>query len=141
MLKAGVFVAFGIMIHNFPEGIATFVATLKNIRFGLAIAVAIGLHNIAEGLAVSVPIYAATKSRYKAFWWSFLSSLAEPIGAVIAGLLLLPFLNPTVFAWAFDELMPLSRSCGGSEHIPIVGVLCGMLLMIFSLWLLQVVNI
>lgn len=153
VLKTGLFVAVGIAIHNFPEGMAVFVGTLKDVKFGLAIAVAIGIHNIAEGIAVSVPVFAATKSFKKAFWWSFLSGIAEPIGAVVAGIILYPFLTPVVLGWSFaavagimiyisfDELMPLSRSCGGTEHVPIVGVLLGMITMIFSLWLLRFFNL
>ena len=80
LLKTGLLVALGIGIHNFPEGMATFAGTLQDVRLGVAIAVAIAIHNIPEGLAVSAPVYAATGSRSKAFLWSFLSGVAEPVG-------------------------------------------------------------
>ncbi|MCU0822305.1 MAG: zinc transporter ZupT, partial [Spirochaetes bacterium] len=80
--RMGLFSALAIAIHNFPEGLATFMAALHDPAIGISIAIAIAIHNIPEGIAVSVPIYYATKSKKKAFWLSFLSGLAEPIGAV-----------------------------------------------------------
>jgi len=148
LLRAGLLVALGIGIHNFPEGMATFAGTLQDVRLGGAIAVAIAVHNIPEGIAVSAPVYAATHSRSKAFLWSFLSGVAEPVGAAIAAVILLPFLTPTVLGWilaavsgimvfiSLDELIPLSRSFG-REHLPIVGVIVGMVVMVFSLWMLK----
>jgi zinc transporter, ZIP family len=147
LYRTGFFVALGITIHNFPEGLAVFVGSLTNVKIGIAIAVAIGLHNIPEGIAVSVPIYTATKSRRKAFLWSALSGLAEPLGALIAALFLLPFLNANVVGYvlaavagimvfiSIDELLPISRSYG-EEHLSIVGIMAGMIVMAFSLWLM-----
>ncbi len=148
LLKAGLFVALGIGIHNFPEGMVTFVGTLKDLRLGIAIAIAIAIHNIPEGLAISAPVYAATKSRKKAFWLSFFSGVTEPLGAGIAALFLFPILTPTVLGWvlafvagimiyiSFDELIPLSHSFG-EEHFPILGLITGMFVMAVSLWLLR----
>ena len=142
--KASIFVALGIAIHNFPEGIVTFAGTMKDIDVGITLAIAIALHNIPEGIAVSVPVYAATGSARKAFLWSFLSGISEPIGALIAGIILMPFLNETVIGWmlsavggfmvfiAFDELLPVSQSYK-KEHISIIGVMVGMFLMSLSL--------
>ena len=147
LMRTGLLVAFGIAIHNFPEGMATFAGALEDMRLGIAIALAIALHNIPEGLAVSTPIYAATGSRAKAFMWSFLSGVSEPAGAALAALVLMPFLSPTVLAWvlagvagvmvciSIDELVPTAKSFG-SEHTPIVGAIFGMLVMAASLWLL-----
>jgi ZIP family zinc transporter len=148
LLKTGLLVALGIGIHNFPEGMATFAGTLQDLSVGVAIAVAIAIHNIPEGLAVSAPIFAATGSRRTAFLWSFLSGLAEPAGAVVAALVLLPFLNDLVLGAmlavvagimvfiALDELVPVARSFG-EEHVSIVGVVIGMAVMAASLWILQ----
>jgi ZIP family zinc transporter len=148
LLRTGLFVALGIGIHNFPEGMATFAGTLKNVGLGTSIAIAIAIHNIPEGLAVSAPVYAATRSRSKAFLWSFLSGLAEPMGAGIAAIFLIPILTPTLLGWilaavagimvfiSFDELVPASRSFG-HEHISIVGVIIGMAVMSLSLWMLK----
>ena len=124
LLKTGLFVALGIGIHNFPEGMAAFAGALEDPALGIAIAVAIAIHNIPEGLAVSAPVYAATGSRGKAFLWSFLSGLAEPIGAGLAALVLMPFLSEMVLGFvlasvagimvfiSLDELMPVARSFG-----------------------------
>lgn len=148
LMRIGLLVAFGIGIHNFPEGMATFAGALGNVRVGVAIAIAIAIHNIPEGLSVSAPIYAATGSRGKAFLWSFLSGVSEPIGAALAALILLPFLTETVLGWllavvagimvalSLDELVPAAKSFG-SEHAPIIGVITGMAVMAFSLWILN----
>jgi len=148
LARTGMLVALGIGIHNFPEGMATFVGTLQEVETGIAIAVAIAIHNIPEGLAVSAPIYAATGSRRKAFFWSFLSGVSEPVGALVAGAVLAPFLTPVVFgcvlaavagimvAISLDELIPAAKSFG-SEHMPIVGVIAGMAVMAVSLLLLK----
>jgi len=148
LLKTGLLVALGIGIHNFPEGMATFAATLQDVSLGAAIAVAVAIHNIPEGLAVSMPVYAATGSRRKAFLWSFLSGVAEPAGAAVAALVLLPFLNDAVLGLmlsavagimvfiSLDELVPAARSFG-QEHFSILGVVTGMAVMAASLWMLQ----
>jgi ZIP family zinc transporter len=148
LMRVGLLVAFGIGVHNFPEGMATFAGALGDVRVGVAIAVAIAIHNIPEGLAVSAPIYAATGSRGKAFFWSFLSGVSEPVGAALAALVLLPFLTPAVLGWvlaavagimvslAIDELVPAAKSFGG-EHTPILGTIVGMFIMALSLWLLK----
>ncbi len=147
LCRAGFFVAIGIAIHNFPEGLAVFAGTLSNIHIGIAIAIAIALHNIPEGIAVSVPVYAATRSRRKAFLWSALSGLAEPLGALVAAVFLLPFLKANVIGFvlaavagimvfiSIDELVPISRSYG-EEHLSIVGLMAGMIVMAASLWIL-----
>jgi ZIP family zinc transporter len=148
MLKTGLLVALGVAIHNFPEGIASLAGTLQNTRLGIAVAAAIAIHNMPEGLAISAPVFMATGSRGKAFVWSFLSGVAEPLGAALAALVLVPFLNATVLGYvlasvagvmvfiALDELVPAACSFG-EEHLPIVGAGAGMFIMALSLWLLQ----
>ena len=147
LLKAGLFVALGLGIHNFPEGMATFATSLSDPQLGIAIAIAIAFHNIPEGLAVSAPIYAATGSRSKAFWWSFFSGVAEPVGALLAAVVLMPFLNDAILGVllsavagimvfiSIDELLPVSRAYG-EEHLSIVGIFVGMVVMSLSLWML-----
>ncbi len=145
--RTGLVVALAIGIHNFPEGIATFVSALGDPGTGIAIAVAVAIHNIPEGIAVSVPMYAATGSKKKAFWMSFLSGLAEPTGALLAWLVLMPFLSPMLMNIVFaavagimvfislDELLPAAREYGES-HIPLYGLVTGMVVMAASLFLL-----
>lgn len=151
LLRTGPLVALGIGIHNFPEGMITFVGAMENIKVGVAIAVAVGIHNIPEGLAVSVPVFAATGSRKKAFLWSFLSGISEPIGAALAALILFPFLNRALLSVvlaavagimvfiSLDELVPSAREYG-KEHLSILGVILGMIVMAVSLWLLGVTS-
>ncbi len=146
--RMGLFTALAIAIHNFPEGLATFLATLDDPSLGIAIAVAIALHNIPEGISVSVPIYYATGSRRKAFTYSVLSGVAEPVGALLGYLLLLPFITPALMGALFggvagimvyislDELLPTSRAYG-KGHDSLYGLLAGMVVMALSLLLMQ----
>lgn len=145
--KTSLLVMLGIFIHNFPEGMATFVGTLKSVEMGILLAVAIAIHNIPEGIAVAVPIYTSTKSSKKAFFWSFISGVSEPLGALIAGLVLFPFINDFVLGAvlaivggfmvyiSLDELLPASRY-SGFEHLSIIGIIIGMIVMALSLALL-----
>ncbi len=144
--RMGLFTALAIGIHNFPEGLATFTAALTEPSLGVAIAVAIAIHNIPEGIAVSVPIYYATGSRKQAFKLSFLSGLAEPVGALVGYLILMPFFTPTIFGVLFagvagimvfislDELLPAAREYG-EHHMAIYGLIAGMMVMALSLLL------
>lgn len=145
--RTGMLVALGITIHNFPEGMATFVGAVENMNLGIAIAVAIAVHNIPEGIAISAPLYVGTGDRRKAFLWSFYSGLSEIAGALLAALVLAPLLTPVVLGVvlalvagimvviSIDELIPAANSFD-SEHSPIVGVIFGMFVMMMSLWLL-----
>jgi len=144
LMKMGSFTALAIAIHNLPEGLATFTAALTDPSLGIAIAVAIAIHNIPEGIAVSIPIYFATADKKKAFWYSFLSGLAEPVGALVGYLILMPFMSPTIFGVLFagvagimvfisiDELLPAAREYG-EHHLSIYGLVLGMIVMAVSL--------
>ena len=146
LMRMGLFTALAIGIHNFPEGLATFTAALTDPSLGIAMAVAIAIHNIPEGIAVSVPIYYATGNKRKAFWYSFTSGLAEPIGALIGFLILMPFMSPVVFGILFagvagimifislDELLPAAHEFG-EHHLSIYGLVAGMAVMAISLLL------
>jgi len=148
LFRTGLLVALGIGVHNLPEGMATLAGTLQDVSLGMAIALAIALHNIPEGLAVSMPIHAATGSRRMAFLFSFLAGIAEPVGAALAAVVLLPFLNGAVLGLllsavagimvfiSLDELVPVSRSFG-EAHLSIIGVLMGMAAMVLSLGLIM----
>ncbi len=146
LLKMGTFAALAIAIHNFPEGIATFTSALQDPSLGIAIAAAIAIHNIPEGIAVSVPVYYATGSKKKAFKLSFLSGLSEPIGAIVAYLILMPYLNDVMFGVIFaavagimvfislDELLPAAKKYD-EAHTSIYGLVAGMAVMALSLLL------
>ena len=145
-MRMGIFTALAIGIHNFPEGLATFVSALQDPGIAVPIVIAIAMHNIPEGIAVSAPIYHATGSKRKAFIYSFLSGLAEPIGALIGWLILMPFMNETIFGIifsgvagimvfiSFDELLPSAREYG-EHHLSIYGLIAGMIIMAISLLL------
>jgi len=146
LMRMGLFSALAIGIHNFPEGLATFIGALQDPALGVSIAVAIAIHNIPEGIAVSVPIYYATKNRKKAFLYSFSSGLAEPVGALIGYFLLINFFSDAIFGIVFaavagimvyislDELLPTAEEYG-EHHIAIGGLIAGMLIMAMSLLL------
>lgn len=145
--RMGLFSALAIAIHNFPEGLATFMAAVADPTLGVTIAIAIAIHNIPEGVAVSAPIYYATKSRKKAFWLSLLSGLAEPVGALIGYFLLRTWFNDLTFGFVFasvagimvyislDELLPTAEEYG-EHHVAITGVILGMAVMALSLVML-----
>lgn len=147
LLRIGLMTAFAVGIHNFPEGMATFTAALIDPSLGIAIAVAVAIHNIPEGVAVSVPVYFATGNKKKAFNAAFLSGLAEPVGAIIAWLILLPFLSEGLLGLVFamiagimvfismDELLPAAEEYG-QHHLSVYGLVAGMAVMAVSLMLL-----
>lgn len=146
LMRMGLFTALAIAIHNFPEGMATFFGALSDPGLGVAIALAIAIHNIPEGISVSVPIYYATGSKKKAFWYSFLSGISEVFGAILGYLVLRPYFSDAVYGAVFgsvagimvyislDELLPTAREYG-SGHNAIYGLIAGMAVMALSLLL------
>ena len=145
--RLGVFSAIAIAVHNFPEGLATFAVALQEPRLGVAIAVAIAIHNIPEGIAISAPIYCSPGSWRKAFRWSFISGLSEPLGALIGFLFLRAFFTGNVLGWmlsgvagimvyiSLDELLPTAEE-HGEHHLCIIGLTAGMAVMAGSILLL-----
>ena len=146
LLRAGMFTALAVAIHNFPEGFATFMSALRDPSLGVSIAIAIAIHNIPEGIAVSIPVFYATDSRKKAFLHSFLSGMSEPAGAIIGYLILARFMTETMFGIifaavagimvfiSFDQLLPTAREYG-EHHLSIYGLVSGMIVMAVSLML------
>jgi len=145
--RVGIVVALALVAHNFPEGIAAFTSAMSSgLSVAIPITIAIAIHNIPEGIAVSVPIYHATGSRRKAFWFSFLSGLSEPLGALVAYLFLMPFWSPFISGIvmaavagimvyiSLDELLPTAEKYG-EHHISISGLIAGMIVMALSLFL------
>ena len=147
LVKTSIFIIFGVFIHNFPEGMATFIGTLTHVQLGILLTLAIALHNIPEGIAVAVPIYAYTLNKKKAFKWSFISGMSEPLGAILTWLILFPFINDYVLNAmlgavggimvyiSLDELLPISRSMA-KEHYSIIGIIIGMFIMAISILIL-----
>ncbi len=142
--RCSTLLAIGITIHNFPEGIAVFFSSLANIKLGIAMTIAVALHNIPEGIAVAMPIFYSSNSKKRAFLYSFLSGIAEPIGAVVAWLFLSSVMNNTllniilaavagimVFI-SFEELLPYAYNTKNNKPI-VFGILLGMIIMAISL--------
>lgn len=145
-LKTGIFTATAIAIHNFPEGLATFIAALEQPGIAVGIAVAIAVHNIPEGIAVAIPLREATGSRWKAFAAATASGLAEPIGALVGFALLMPVMGPEALGFVFaavagvmvfislDKLLP-TAVVTGRHHAAVYGLIGGMAIMAISLLL------
>lgn len=140
----GIFTALALAIHNFPEGLATFMASMENVTLGVSIAAAVAVHNIPEGIAVALPVYHATSSKSKAFWYSALSGMAEPVGALLGFALFRSLLSDAAFGVMFslvagimvyislDELLPTAHEYGDGHRV-IWGVIGGMMVMALSL--------
>lgn len=149
LLRSGLLLAAVVGLHNLPEGLATFLATLREPSGGLVLALAIAIHNVPEGLAVAAPIYAATRSRARALWWTTLSGLAEPVGALLGYAVLRLFLPTTwidlslalvagmMIAVSFLELLPAARRYQARPLAPLIGFLLGAVVMVLSLLALR----
>lgn len=98
LYRVGVFSMLAIIMHNLPEGIITFITSSTNITLGITITIAILLHNITEGISIAVPVYASTESKSRAVGYTLISALAEPLGAVLAFLFLVPIITDNILA-------------------------------------------
>jgi ZIP family zinc transporter len=146
--RVGLMTAVAITAHNFPEGLATFFATLGNPAVGLPLALAIAIHNIPEGIAIAIPVYFATGNKGYALGASLASGLAEPVGAIIGFGLLSSFLNDAVFGAVFgviagvmvflaiDELLPAAKRYA-KGHETVYGLVSGMGVLAISLVLFK----
>ncbi|WP_068596186.1 zinc transporter ZupT [Vaginella massiliensis] len=146
LMRMGLLAALALGLHNFPEGLATFMGAMADPAYGVGITIAIAIHNIPEGIAVAVPIYFATKSRKKAFIYSFLSGLAEPIGALVGYFIFKNLMDEHFFGLifssvagimvyiSFSELIPTANEYG-SQRLTLWGIIAGMVLMAISLLL------
>jgi ZIP family zinc transporter len=147
LTRVGMVSAIAIMVHNFPEGLATFVAALADPALGISIALAIAIHNIPEGIAVAVPLYAGTGNKKRSFLVALASGLAEPVGALVGYFIFRPFLSEGLMGIIFavvagimvyislDELLP-SAEKQGEHHIVIGGLILGMAIMAVTLLVL-----
>ena len=145
LVKMGLMAALAITIHNFPEGLATFVGTLDDPVVGYGLAVAIAIHNIPEGLCVAVPIYYATKDRWTAFKWAFISGISEPLGAGLGWAVLYRVMNDTTYGVMFGlvagmmvniclhELIPTAFKYDPKDKVVTNSLICGMAVMATSL--------
>lgn len=149
VLFSGIITAVGISLHNFPEGMAVFLGSMKGLRVGLNLALAIALHNIPEGVAVALPVYFATESKWQAFKLATLSGFAEPLGVIIVAYLFPSSLNPEILegllgsvggVMAFltlHEMLPLAFDYAGQKQA-VKAVFFGMAFMSASLYFLEI---
>ena len=147
LYRSGIMTTIGIAIHNLPEGMTVALVSLADLRLGVPVAIAIAIHNIPEGLACSIPLYCATSDRRKACLLSFAAGMTEPLGAIVAVVLLYPFLSDWLLAAAsamvagimvflcFDELIPIANRYG-SEHLTNLGIIAGFAVMMIGLGLM-----
>ena len=142
--RAGLITALAVTLHNFPEGIATFLVSSQDLRLGIPVAIAIAIHNIPEGIAIALPIFHSTGKKRLTILYTFLSGISEPIGGLI-GVLLLRTIMPAqavgimtaavagiMVYISFDTLLPLAREYGENHHV-IIGIVSGMLIMSLGL--------
>lgn len=143
LYRVGIFSMLAIIIHNIPEGIATFMATNSNIMLGISLTIAIALHNIPEGISISIPIYYATNNRFKAIFYTFISAISEPFGALLTYLFLSNFINDRIMGCLFGiiagimihislyELLPTANSYN-KKGIMFLFFIIGVLFMIIN---------
>lgn len=147
--RAGLLTAIAISVHNFPEGMATFFVSTQNLALGASVAIAIAIHNIPEGIAVALPIYHATGKKRLAIWYTFLSGISEPIGAIL-GLIAMHYFLPQAaigFLFAavggimvyisFYTILPLSKDYG-EGHYSVLGIMSGIFFIWVSLLLMKI---
>jgi zinc transporter, ZIP family len=146
--KTSSFITLGVVLHNFPEGLAVLFSSIIDVKIGIIIGIAIALHHIPEGIAVSMPIYRSTGNKGKTFLWSFIISLVPLLGAIIAGTLFFKILNPNILAFilsgvsgimcyiAIDEILPLSRTWG-VNYLGMTGFISAIIIITLSLVLIK----
>ena len=146
LFKVGIISMIAIILHNLPEGIATFVATSSDVKLGISLTLAIAMHNIPEGISISVPIYYSTGSKKKAIFYTLISALSEPLGALLAFIFLKIFINDTILGILFSliagimlqisfcELLPAARKYDNKKYLFIfftIGVIFMLLKFLF----------
>lgn len=139
--RVGIVSMIAMIVHNLPEGIATFMAGYQDVNLGISIAIAIALHNIPEGVSIAIPVYYSTGNKAKALWYALASGLSEPLGAVLTALVLWRFINEQTLGFLFgviggimvyialNELIPLTKKL--TNQLPVLlGVILGTLVML-----------
>ncbi|MGL5151036.1 MAG: zinc transporter ZupT [Clostridium sp.] len=143
LFNLGIVSMIAIMLHNFPEGIATFMSSYHSLSLGIYISIAIALHNIPEGISIAVPIYYSTKNKFTAVKYAFISGVAEPLGALLTFLFLKPYINDLflgiIFAvvsgimlyLALIELIPTAKKYNHNK-VYLVSIFLGIIMMLIS---------
>ena len=143
LYKLGILNMLALILHNFPEGIATFMSSYKDMELGIKLAIAIAFHNIPEGISIAVPIYYATNSKKNAILKTFLSGIAEPIGAIIAYIFLSKYITDTLISiilllvggimitLAIEVIFPKAKKYNLNKYL-YLGLIIGTILIIFN---------
>ena len=143
LYKLGILSMLALILHNFPEGIATFISSIKDVNLGIKLSIAIMLHNIPEGISIAVPIYYSTQSKKKALLYTFLSGLAEPLGAVLAYLFLKNYVTDLMLSivlllvagimitLSIHEMFPKAKSYNENNYL-YVGLFLGIILIVIN---------
>lgn len=118
LYKIGIISMIAIVLHNVPEGIATFITSTNNLKLGLTITIAIALHNIPEGISIAVPIYHSSNNKLKAFLYALLSGMSEVLGSILAYLFLAPLINDHVMAALYAVIAGIMIHISVYELIP-----------------------
>lgn len=150
LFKVGVLSMIAIILHNIPEGIVTFIVSNKNLMLGLSICIAIALHNIPEGISIAIPIYHSTNSKKRAFLYTFIASLSEPLGAILTGLFLINYVNDFVLGLLFSFIAGIMIQISSCKLLPtgnnynkkysFIFFIIGFIIMLFSLQLENLVS-
>lgn len=145
LYKIGILNMIALILHNFPEGITTFITSMYDLNIGIKISIAIIFHNIPEGIAIAVPIYCATKSKKKAIKKTLLSGLSEPLGAIFSYIFLKNYINDYLIAFlliivcaimislSIEKLLPESIDYNEKKYLKI-GILIGIIVLLVSLF-------
>ncbi|MBQ9013406.1 MAG: ZIP family metal transporter [Bacilli bacterium] len=143
LYKVGIISMIAIILHNLPEGIATFITSNNNIKIGIILSISIALHNIPEGISIAIPIYSSTKNKKRTFIYTFISGMSEVFGSILAYLFLRPYINNRVIGIlyaviagimihiSFYELLPESYN-KSSLNVLLKGFLIGIIIMLIS---------
>lgn len=143
LYKLGILNMLALVLHNFPEGIATFMTSYKDMEVGFKLAIAIAFHNIPEGISIAVPIYYATKSKKNVIFKTFLSGIAEPIGALIAYIFLSKYITDSLISiilllvagimitLAIEVIFPKAKQYNLKKHL-YFGLIIGSILILFN---------
>ncbi len=143
LYKIGIISMIAIIIHNIPEGMATFIAGNQNTKLGITLAIAIGLHNIPEGISIAIPIYYATGNKLKALFYTFISGISEFLGAILTYLFLRPYISNNLLGCLFSfiagimvyisllELLPTAIDYNNKKRV-VVYITIGVILMLIN---------
>lgn len=118
LYKLGLLNMLILILHNLPEGIATFLSSYQNMSLGIKLGFAIMLHNIPEGISIAVPIYYATKNKRKAIKATLISGMAEPLGAILAFVFLKKYISVTMISITLIIVAGLMITLSIQELLP-----------------------